>query len=134
MHDLGLSAYDGKDVDLALDALDRPRMAYHAITSGLGYGWCHVNCETSTATWQHQSVEASTTLEADYPVSPIRRCSISVWVSGETPALALDRAGNPHFGYVAEHGYGGNDLDHPGQTCPTSTDIVLARFALLSQP
>jgi hypothetical protein len=134
MHDLGLSAHNGKDVDLALDELDRPRMAYHAIASGLGYTWCNTNCESDTATWQHQEVEASSALEADYPVAPIRRCSLSVWVSGETPTLALDRDGHPRIGYVAEHGYGGDDLDHPGQLCPTSTDIVLARFALLSQP
>jgi hypothetical protein len=134
MHDLGLAAYDGKNVDLALDSQDRPRLAYHEIASGLGYAWCNANCESSTATWQQREVEASGALEADYPVPPIRHCSISVWVSGEMPMLALDRTGHPRIGYVAEHGYGGNDLDHPGQTCPTYTDIVLARFAQLSQP
>lgn len=134
IHDLALSANDGKNVDLALDGLDRPRMAYHAIASGLGYAWCNSNCESDAAIWQHQEVEASDALEADYPVPPIRHCSISVWVSGEMPTLALDHAGDPRIGFVAEHGYGGSDLDHPGQTCPTSTDIVLARYAQLSQP
>lgn len=134
LHDLGLAAYDGQNVDLALDSTDRPRMAYQAIASGLGYTWCNSNCESDTAIWQQQVVEASAALEADYPVAPIRHCSISVWVSGETPMLALDRTGNPRIGYVAEHGYGGNDLDHPGQLCPTSTDIILARFAQLYQP
>lgn len=122
------------NVDLALDSMDRPRLAYQEIASGLGYAWCNTNCESSTATWHHQEVEASTTLEADYPVVPIRHCTISVWVSGEMPMLALDSAGNPRIGYVAEHGYGGNDLDHPRQTCPTFTDIILARFAQLLQP
>ncbi len=133
-HELGLAAYDGKNMDLALDSMNRPRIAYYKIASGLGYAWCNHNCESSTATWQQHEVEASSALEVDYPVAPIRHCSISVWVTGETPILALDHAGNPRIGYVAEHGYGGDDLDHPGQTCPTSTDIVLARYAQLTQP
>jgi hypothetical protein len=42
--------------------------------------------------------------------------------------LALDQAGNPRAGYVAEHGYGGQDLDEPWKTCPSYADIILARF------
>jgi hypothetical protein len=134
MHDLGLAAYDGKDLDLALDATNHPRIAYHGLTSGLSYAWCNSNCESDTGTWEHQKIEDGSMLENDYPVAPIRHCSISTWVSGQGAMLALDHNGNPRFGYVAEHGYGGDDLDHPGELCPTSTDILLARFAQISQP
>ncbi len=79
-------------------------------------------------------LEQSTALEADYPVAPIRHCSISTWVSGQQPLLALDPLGNPRIGHVAEHGYGGKDLDEPWKTCPSFTDIILARYLQAVQP
>lgn len=133
-HDVGLSAHHGQDADLALDGAGRPRIAYDAFGSGLGFAWCDSACETAGAVWQHTIAESSRTLEDDYPIAPIRRCSISTWVTGEEPILALDRDGNARVGYVAEHGYGGTDLDEPWNTCPTSTDIVLARFMRFPQP
>lgn len=134
MDDLGLPAYHGQNADLALTSAGRPRIAYDAFGSALGYAWCDAGCESDTAQWQHQVVEPSAALEQDYPVAPTRRCTISTWVTGQQPMLALDRADNAHVGYMAEHGYGGTDLDEPWKTCPTFRDIILARFMQFPQP
>jgi hypothetical protein len=132
--DLGLTTYDGMDADLALDAAGRPRIAYDKIGGGLGYTWCNEGCESTLGVWQQHEVESANVLENNYPVAPIRRCTISTWITGEQPILALDPAGHPRIGYVTKHAYGGTNLDRPGELCPTFTDIVLARFAQLPQP
>jgi hypothetical protein len=133
IRDLGLGKFHGQNADLALDGADRPRIAYDAFGGALSLAWCDTDCE-SAAVWQHKSLEQSATLEADYPVAPIRHCSISTWVTGEQPILELDASGNPAIGYVAEHGYGGKDLDEPWKVCPTYTDIILARFMQAARP
>ncbi|MCC6168211.1 MAG: hypothetical protein IT329_13370 [Caldilineaceae bacterium] len=131
---LELPKYHGQNADLALDTQGRPRIAYDAFGGGLSLAWCDAGCESGAAVWQAQMLEKSMALESDYPIAPIRRCSISTWVTGQQPMLALDPAGNPRAGYVAEHGYGGKDLDEPWKTCPTYADIILARFTQAAQP
>lgn len=132
--DLELPKYHGQNADLALDGQDRPRIAYDAFGGGLSLAWCDTGCESDAAIWQSAMLEPSATLEADYPVAPIRRCSISTWVSGQQPMLALDKLGNARIGYGAEHGYGGNDLDEPWEICPSYTDIILARYLQTDLP
>jgi hypothetical protein len=134
VRDLELSKYHGQNADLVLDRLGRPRIAYDAFGGGLSLAWCDTGCESNAAVWQSRVLEKSAALEADYPVAPIRHCSISTWVSGQQPILALDQAGNLRIGYVAEHGYGGKDLDEPWKTCPTFADIILARYLEATQP
>lgn len=134
VRDLELPKYHGQNADLVLDKLGRPRIAYDAFGGGLALAWCDTGCESNAAVWQSRVLEQSTALEADYPVAPIRHCSISTWVSGQQPLLALDPLGNPRIGHVAEHGYGGKDLDEPWKTCPSFTDIILARYLQAVQP
>lgn len=128
VRDLELPKYHGQDADLALDTEGRPRIAYDAFGGGLSLAWCNEKCASTGAVWQSQALEKSAALEADYPVAPIRSCSISTWVTGQQPMLALDQTGHARVGYTAEHGYGGKDLNEPWKTCPTYADIILARY------
>lgn len=123
--DLGLAAYSGLSVDLAIDSQNRPHLAYYvdADPFGLQYAECTSNCESTAANWQVQWIETSEQLTASNPVPTELGCSISVWFAGMKPSVALDGQGNPHFGYDAEHTQGG--------TCTAHTDIELVRYAQL---
>ena len=116
--------------DLALDALNRPRIAFRNILSpdGLGYVWCNTNCESTTATWQGGLVEPSTDLDSVWDILPPLNCSGSYWYGGYRPSLALDKAGNPRIGYVAQHLHGG------GISCTIGEDFRAVRFAFFNQP
>jgi hypothetical protein len=123
---LALPQYSGDGgIDLQLDPQGRPRLAYHVWPDGIGYAWCNTSCVDDAGQWQAQQIEGS----SGYVQAPIRWCSISTWVTGELPALALDPQGKPQIAYNAEHGQGGQDRD--GQVCFTGTDILWVRFATL---
>lgn len=121
---------DGR-LDLVLDRADRPRIAYTAGGKGLAYAWCTRHCETEETGWHSRVVEASRAI--DWPVLPIRDCTVSVWFTGRRPALALDSAGNPRIAYDAEHWWGGAEIRPPYHLCDF-TDVTLARVALFNQP
>jgi hypothetical protein len=129
---LGYPNYHGEGVDLILDQADRPHLAYQAFIEGLGYAWCTVNCESGNPSWQSGVVESNNTLDAHFPVPPIRSCTISTWSAGARPSLALDSAGRPRIGYDVEHGWTGWD-EANNRPCDLFTDIRLARFALFNQ-
>lgn len=134
LYKLDLPKYHGQNADLVLDPAGHPRIAYDAFGSGLSLAWCDSACESDAAVWEHEMLEKSSSLEADYPVAPIRRCSISTWLSGQQPMLAVDQAGHVRVSYGAQHSYGGTDLDEPWNTCPTFSDIILARFMQAALP
>jgi hypothetical protein len=119
-----------QDADLALDALNRPRIAFRNILSpdGLGYFWCDTNCESDTATWLGGLLEPSSDLDVEWDILPPLNCSGSYWWNGYRPSLALDMAGNPRIGYVAQHLHGG------GSSCLTGEDFRAVRFAFFNQP
>ena len=98
-----------EDPDLALDALDRPHIAFRNILSpdGLGYVWCDMNCESNSPNWQGGLLEPSGDLDLEWDIPPPLNCSESYWWDGYRPMLALDTAGNPRIGYVAQHMHGG---------------------------
>jgi hypothetical protein len=134
---LGTHSYFGMTVSFLLDAADRPHLAYQmGDEGGPGYTRCTANCESEAgaAGWQRAVVvDTSAELNQDWPVIPWYNCSISTWVSGRRPWLALDpRTGAPRISYEAHHYYAGVDLDHPGYSCPVIGDIFLARLALLT--
>jgi hypothetical protein len=119
-----------EDPDLALDALNRPRIAFRNILSpdGLGYVWCDTNCESNTATWLGGLLEPSSDLDVEWDILPPLNCSGSYWWNGYRPSLVLDTAGNPRIGYVAQHMHGGGDL------CWIAEDWRAVRFVFFDQP
>ncbi len=127
---LGLPAYQGEGVDLALDPANRPRLAYEMGGAGLGFAWCNTNCETAAPNWQRQTIETTSAIITQYPSFPPYSCPIQTWFNGKRPSLALDAAGNPRMGYDAEHWWGGYYPD--GSKC--EVDVPLARLAMFPQP
>ncbi len=128
---LGLPAYYGAEVDLALDQQGHPQVAYYVddvsnSIYGLGYAACTANCETQSAAWQAQMVETSDELDASDPVPVKSGCSISSWLEvGRVPLLALEAGSHPRIGYTAQHYQGG--------TCTIQSDLRLVRFALVNK-
>jgi hypothetical protein len=134
--DLNLPETQGEEgVSLALDAANRPRIAYHAPMAagfGLYYARCDVNCEAAAQGWQTQEVEPSEKVNAELPIPPwpgcafpqcnppIPPCTVSTWDTGMRPSLALDADGRPRIAYDANHEQGG--------ACGTFTDTKLTRF------
>jgi hypothetical protein len=119
-----------EDPDLALDAFNRPRIAFRNVSSpdGLGYVWCDTNCESLSAQWQGGLVEPSSDLDLEWDILPPLNCSGSYWWGGYRPSLALDAAGNPRIGSVAIHLHGGGDY------CWIEEDFRAMRFAFFNQP
>lgn len=115
----------GDDVDLVIDAQNRPHMAYYIDATdlnGLGYIGCSSNCESSAPTWKNALVESSDELDAIDPIPAVSGCSLSFWLeNGIEPSLALDSSGKPRVGYTAVHYQGG--------TCTIHEDVRLVRFA-----
>ena len=119
-----------EDADLALDALNRPRIAFKSMApdDGLGYFWCDTNCESDSASWQGGLVEPSSVLDIEWDILPPLNCSGAYWYGGYRPSLALDTAGNPRIGYVAQHLHGG------GSSCTVAEDYRAVRFIFFNQP
>ena len=64
-----------EDPDLALDAQDRPRIAFKIISpGGLFFGFCNTNCESHTAYWQGDISERDSLLDVEWPILPWVGC------------------------------------------------------------
>lgn len=135
------STHGEEGVDLALDAQNRPRLAYHApLAAGFGlyYAWCNANCLTEAQGWQYREIEPSEQINAELPIPPwsgcafpqcnppVPPCTISTWDDGLRPALTLDAAGHPRLAYDAHHEQGG--------ACGSFTDTKLTRYIQFNQP
>ncbi len=94
---------------------------------GLGYVWCDTSCESTSAIWQGGLVEPSSDLDVEWPILPLD-CTDSYWYGGYRPSLALDLAGNPRIGYVAQH------LVQYGSSCTVHEDYRAVRFIFFNQP
>ncbi len=118
-----------EDPDLALDTFNRPRIAFRSNSpgDGLGYFWCDSGCESGSPLWLGGLVEPSDDLDAEWYIPPPGTCTTSFWYDGYRPSLALDSAGNPRIGYVAQHLYGGG-------ACSADEDYRAVRFAFYNQP
>jgi hypothetical protein len=125
----------GATPKLVLDTAGLPHVSYDTLGGGPGYDWCTANCQSSSGTWQSETVEPVSVLAQNYPVTPIYNCSISAWTSGTRTSLALDPSGNIRLGWDPQHFVSGDDLNHPGNPCPVSeNDINLARLAVQNHP
>lgn len=133
-YDIGLTTTAGAESDLVLDVQGNPRVAFADGSSGLGYAWCNVGCAGGTAAWLSGAVERSVALSSDFEVLPIHRCTISTWLNGNRPWLALDAAGNPRIGYDAEHWWYGVELNGGGARQCNDQDITVTRVAAFPQP
>lgn len=100
--ELGLSAGEGQDPDLELDAAGRPHIAYALYHGGLGYAHCNERCTEAPARWQFLTVETADDLAAAWNVAYPPHCDGGIW-SGLTPSLALDPQGGPRMAYDATY-------------------------------
>ena len=71
-------------------------------TNGLGYLRCDQDCETDHPQWVNETLETTSTLDAEYPVPLPVTCDAGLWTT-MTPVLSLDAAGNPFLAYDAEY-------------------------------
>lgn len=94
---LGLPVSSGKQPDLLIDPLGRPRIA--VLDKGnLGYLWCTAACEADAAQWSFRAVETAEAMQQANPKAIPPHCDQDVW-SPLTPVLALDAQGLPHIAY-----------------------------------
>jgi hypothetical protein len=131
---IGSSTLAGQDVDLALDGQGRPRLAYSGLNDSLGYSWCDQDCEDSAAGWQHVVAESKEALSDDYDILPIRRCTISAWLNGVRPTLALDPQGNPRIAYDAQHYWYGTEIVGGQVRDCNFKDVNVTRLLSLNRP
>lgn len=90
---------DADGLDLALDALGRPRVAA-GVRGVMSYMWCDSRCESDAASWQVQAVDAE--MDADWvpAIPPTCLPGNSAWIAGKVTSLALDAQGNPRIAYT----------------------------------
>ena len=118
-------------LDLALDANDRPRLAY-SIDYNIGLLFCdEADCSTATAKWDLTKVELGSELPADQ-IFLETNCTVGAWFF-HNPSIALTADGHPRIGYQARDISGG--VQHPEPTkadCVAGTDLTWSRVAILS--
>lgn len=131
--DIGLPWGAGSEVDMLLDARDRPRLSYQGQAGGLDYAWCDAQCESGGATWRSMQVESKAALADDFEVLPVRTCTVSTWLNGQRTSLALDAAGNPRIAYDAEHWWFGVETSGGTTRDCGFKDVTVTRFALFDQ-
>jgi len=116
--------------DLALDANDKPRIAY-TLDYNIGLLHCDsADCTTEDAAWDLEVVEAGSDMPADdiflYP-----NCTVGAWFL-HSPSIALTPSGRPRVGYQARDISGGWTTTDPTKPpCTAGTDMTLSRLAIL---
>jgi hypothetical protein len=106
-----------KDVTLALDSQNAPRIAYNGgngVQSAMWYAWCNESCELQGADWQTTLVDTVDELVD----APLATCENPAWSFGHQVSLALDSDGDPRLVYDAR----------------TSCGESWSRFARFRQP
>jgi len=120
----------GAGLDLALDPVGRPRVAYVAASSVL-LAYCDEGCTGAGDGWELTAVELAADIPAD-EVIPYHNCTVAAWLLRE-PSLAIGPDGLPRVAYRADDVSapgGPQDPTHP--PCRAGADMKLARFAQLA--
>lgn len=118
-------------IDLALDALDRPRLAY-TLDYNIGMAFCdEPGCGGQNAMWDLTKVE----LSRDIPPDNIflwDNCTVGAWFL-HNPSIALTSEGKPRVGYQARDISGGWSQPDPNKPqCVAGLDMTWSRVALLA--
>lgn len=128
-----LSSHEKLDVgvDLALDAKDKPRVAYTVDYNILLASCDDADCATAGDAWKGTVVEGGSEMPPDqiflYP-----NCNVSAWFL-HSPSVALTSGGAVRVGYQARDISGGFDHpDNPNTECVAGTDMTWSRVAFLS--
>jgi hypothetical protein len=117
-------------IDLALDAQDRPRLAY-TLDYNIGMAYCdEPGCGGTNAMWDLTKVE----LSRDIPPDAIflwENCTVGAWFL-HSPSIALTSDGKPRVGYQAADISGGWSQPDPNKpACVAGPDMTWSRVALL---
>ena len=122
----------GSGASLALDAHDRPRIAY-TLDYDIALASCDGNCTNATAgatSWTPSKVEGSAELPADQ-IFLNYNCTVGAWLFHD-PSLALGADGRAHVGYQAMDASAAGSTNDPSQpSCVAGTDMTWTRLALL---
>lgn len=122
----------GAGIDLALDALDRPRLVY-TLDYNIGLAYCDdMPCAGDDASWGLTPVELGSDMPPD-EIFPYANCSVSAWFL-HGPSLALDANGAPRVGYQARDISGGwqTPSDPTQSPCVAGTDMTWTRLAVMA--
>jgi hypothetical protein len=107
-------------IAMALDAADRPAVAFNESGSGMMLARCTGGCESAAATWTTELFDSTAALNQSEPVPPKSGCSYPTWSTGYETNLVFDSAGRPRVAYDTNH------LWLCGSS--VSTDIKWARY------
>jgi hypothetical protein len=120
----------GAGVDLALDADDRPRVAY-TFDYNIALAFCDdADCTVPDAGWDLAPVEISSEMEPD-DIFLEWNCDVAAWFL-HSPSVAIGPGGLPRVGYQARDisgGWSNPDDDHAD--CEAGTDMTWSRLAMM---
>jgi len=122
----------GDGLDLALDAQDRPRLAY-TVQGNVLVAYCDVDCagREGRDDWNLVEGELSGEIPADTVILE-HNCTVGAWFLRQ-PALAIGADGLPVLAYRAEDISGGVALPDPLRpACVAGVDMSLTRFTRLT--
>ena len=119
-------------LELALDAQDRPRLAYSAAFN-IVMGYCDSACTDETKdTWNLAKVEFSSDMKKDN-IIPYPDCTISGGWFLNNPTIAIGKDGLPRIAYRAmDVSGGGTGNTGPGDLkCAAGPDMTFGRYTQL---
>ncbi len=121
----------GDGIDLALDALDRPRLAY-TVQSSVLVATCDTDCTGSSGSDDWGVLRAE--LSSDIPPDEFflyHNCTVAFW-NLRQPSIALGSDGQPAVAYRAEDiSVGFTNPDPTRPTCPAGVDMTMARLSMI---
>jgi hypothetical protein len=122
----------GAGLDLALDADDRPRIAY-TYDDNIALAFCDdADCTAQGAAWDLAKVEAGAEMEPD-DIFLEWNCDVAAWFL-HSPSVAIGPSGQPRVGYQARDISGGTSNPDPTRPdCVAGTDMSWSRLALMGE-
>lgn len=99
--DMGFPTHAGEDVDLVIDRLGRPRMAYINDGDELEFAWCDSGCDLAQ-NWKREVIDTTSAITAEWIPPRPPTCDAAFWDT-LIPSLALDQQGNAFVAYEARY-------------------------------